>query len=242
MTTSVTNSSTVTNPYAILNGTSASSSTSSGSTVSPTSAQGIENQFLTLLTTQLQSQDPTNPMDNSAITSQMAQISQVTGMQNLNQTMQSLLSSQLSSQSLMAAGTIGGQALVSGNSLTWGGSGSAGVGAGVSLASAASQMAVTVKNAAGQTVDTINVSNPTSGMNTFTWDGTDGNGNVEPAGNYTFSATATATGTNGSATAVTATPYANQTIKAVSWDSSGNPQLVLSGGQTVAMSAVQQIS
>jgi flagellar basal-body rod modification protein FlgD len=175
-------------------------------------------------------------MDNSAITSQMAQISQVEGMQTMNTTMQTLLSSQLSSQSMMAATTIGRNALVSGNTLPWSGSGSALEG-GVSLAGAANNLTVSVKNAAGQTVDSFNVTSPQSGMNYFAWDGTNGNGTTEPAGNYSFSAQASNSGT-----AVSATPYSNQTIEAVSWDSSGNPQLQLSGGSTVSMSAVQQIS
>jgi flagellar basal-body rod modification protein FlgD len=94
-----------------------SSGTGSTNANTDTSAQGIQDRFLKLLVTQLQAQDPMNPMDNSQITSQMAQISQVSGMQTLNTAMQSLVQSQAANQSLMAATMIGKQALVPGNAL-----------------------------------------------------------------------------------------------------------------------------
>ena len=93
MTTSVSNNTNDPNynPYSVVNGTGSGSSSSSSSgasaSVDPNSAQAIQDRFLKLLTTQLTAQDPTNPMDNSQITSQMAQISSVTGLQNLNQSM-----------------------------------------------------------------------------------------------------------------------------------------------------------
>jgi flagellar basal-body rod modification protein FlgD len=242
------------NPFAILNGKPASGSTSAASSAAagassstsasnPQSAQAIQNEFLTLLTTQLQTQDPSNPMDNSQITSQMAQISQVAGTQTLEQSVQQLLQAQMSSQSLMASTTIGRQAMVAGNTLQWDANtaGTPVTGA-VSLASAAKNLSVTVQNAAGQTVDTLNVANPTAGMNAFSWNGTDSSGNKLPAGAYTFNATATTTSATGAATQVTVTPFSNQTIDAVSWDNTGATQLQLSGGSTVPLSSVQQIS
>ncbi|MBV8046984.1 MAG: flagellar hook capping protein [Paludibacterium sp.] len=232
------------NPYAILNGTNSNaSSTSSSSSTGTNTAQSIQNEFLTLLTTQLQSQDPSNPMQNSQITSQMAEISQVSGMQNLNSTMQSLLQSQLSSQSLIAASTVGHAALVAGSTLGWDAntSGNKTMGA-VSLASAAQQVTVSIQDSKGNTVRTLSLSDATAGMNSFAWDGKDSSGNVLPAGNYTFTAAATNPGSNGTSQSVTATDYNYKTIAAVSFTSSGAPQLVLSDGSTVQMSAVSQIS
>jgi len=211
-------------------------------TVDPTSAEGIQNEFLTLLTTQLQTQDPTNPMDNSQITSQMAQISQVTGTQNLNQTMKSMLQSQMSSQSLLAANTVGRQALVSGNSIAWDGNtkGEPVVGA-VSLAEAANKLSVTVANAQGQAVDSFEVEHPQVGMNAFSWDGTDASGKPQPAGSYTFNAVASQTGAK-DPVPVDAQIYANQRINGVSMDGSAQPQLILGNGKRIGLSDVQQIS
>jgi len=235
MTSSVNSS---TNPYAALNGTTSSvgsnSSVGAGSS-SATSAQDIQNQFLTLLVTQLQSQDPMNPMDNSQITSQMAQISQVSGMQTLNTAMQSLVQSQTANQSLMAATMIGKQALVPGNALNLT-SGSNVQGA-VNLSGAATNYTVSIKDANGNVVDTLAVNSPSSGLNSFEWDGKDANGNQLPTGKYTFSAAAT----SASSSAVTATPYANQTVTAVSW-ASGAAQLIMQDGSSVGLSGIAQLS
>jgi len=235
MTSSVNSS---TNPYAALNGSTSSSgtgSTTSTNSNTDTSAQGIQNRFLTLLVTQLQAQDPMNPMDNSQITSQMAQISQVSGMQTLNSAMQSLVQAQTANQSLMAASMIGKQALVPGNALAMT-SGSPVQGA-VNLSGAASSYAVSIKDANGNVVDTLSVKNPSTGLNSFSWDGKDANGNQLPSGNYTFSAQATSSST----TAVTATPYANQAVSAVSW-ASGSPQLIMKDGSSVSLSGIAQLS
>ena len=240
MTVSATGNNPLNNPFAVLNGSSGTATGSaSGNTVDPNSAQGIQNRFLALLTTQLKAQDPGNPMDNNQITSQMAQISQVTGMQTLNQTMQSLLRAQMSSQSLLAATTVGRQAMVAGNNLVSDGSHS--MAAGVSLAGNAQQLVITVQNASGQTVDAFQINNPQPGMNAFGWDGTDGNGKPLPAGQYTFSATASNVSAGGSVQVGSST-FVNKTISAVSWDSTGAPQLILSDGSKVGMSQVQQIS
>ena len=66
-----------------MNGT-ASSSSSSSSTSSATSGTDLQNTFLQLLIAQMQNQDPTNPMDSSQMTSQLAQINTVTGISQLN--------------------------------------------------------------------------------------------------------------------------------------------------------------
>ncbi|WP_293764546.1 flagellar hook capping FlgD N-terminal domain-containing protein [uncultured Aquitalea sp.] len=219
------------NAYSYLNGTSSASSGSSSS--STTSAQGIQDRFLKLLVAQLKAQDPSNPMDNSQITSQMAQISQVSGMQQLNTAMQSLVQSQAANQSMMAASMIGKEAMVPGNALTL--SGGAAVQGGVKLSDSVSDLSVSIKDANGNVVDTVNVKSPSAGYNAFEWDGKDSNGNALPDGKYTFSVS------TGSTSSVTATAYANQTVSAVSWVS-GSPQLIMKDGTKVALGDVAQLS
>ena len=58
-----------------------------------TKAEDQQTKFLTLLTTQLKNQDPLNPMDNAQMTSQLAQISTVDGIERLNATLASMMSS-----------------------------------------------------------------------------------------------------------------------------------------------------
>lgn len=92
--------SSVTNPYAAL-------SSSSSTTTTKTAAEEQQDRFLTLLVTQLKNQDPLNPMDNAEMTSQMAQMSTVSGIEKLNTTLNSLVDNIGTSQSMQAASMIG---------------------------------------------------------------------------------------------------------------------------------------
>src|SRR6266571_7724769 len=78
------------------------------------SVEADTNKFMTLLVTQLKNQDPLNPLDNAQITSQLAQLSTVTGVNNLNTTLESLKSSYQSSETLQATNMIGKGVLVPG--------------------------------------------------------------------------------------------------------------------------------
>ncbi|HTJ97596.1 MAG TPA: flagellar hook capping FlgD N-terminal domain-containing protein, partial [Rhodocyclaceae bacterium] len=85
-----------------------------------------QSRFLNLLTTQLKNQDPLNPMDNAQMTSQLAQISTVDGIERLNQTLTAMMSSSSTDQTLQAAALVGHGALVKGNNLALGTSGAIG--------------------------------------------------------------------------------------------------------------------
>lgn len=90
-----------------MNGTSSSSSTSNSSGLTDNSPDAIQNRFLTLLMAQMKNQDPNNPMDNSQLTSQMAQLSTVSGISQLNSTLATLMGNLNSSQALSSANMIG---------------------------------------------------------------------------------------------------------------------------------------
>src|SRR6478735_11728176 len=77
--------------------------------------EGLQDRFLKLLVTQMQNQDPLNPMDNAQVTTQLAQISTVSGVDKLNQTLNTMSSSFLAAQSLQASGLIGRSVLAPGN-------------------------------------------------------------------------------------------------------------------------------
>jgi flagellar basal-body rod modification protein FlgD len=223
------------NQTATTGSTTSGTSSTSSSLGNAASASDIQNQFLTLLVTQMQAQDPLNPMDNSQMTSQMAQISTVSGLQQLNATMNSVLQSQVANQAMMATQLVGSQVMVAGNNLTLGSSG--GAQGGVMLSGAAAAMTVTVQDSNGKVVDTVPVSSPQSGLNNFTWDGTDGNGNQLPAGNYTFTAKAV----DSTGAAVSATTYGNLAVTAVTWNQ-GVPLVVTSDGAQHALGDVIQLS
>src|SRR5512147_1078567 len=85
------------------------------SPTAPSTAASTEDRFLKLLVSQLKNQDPLNPLDNAQVTSQMAQLSTVTGIDKLNATLQALSSSMIASQSMQAASMIGHVVMVPGN-------------------------------------------------------------------------------------------------------------------------------
>ncbi|NDV13034.1 flagellar hook assembly protein FlgD [Crenobacter caeni] len=197
------------------------------------SAAGIQDRFLTLLMAQLKAQDPMNPMDNAQITSQMAQISTVTGMENMNQTMNMLLQSQFANQSMMAATLIGKQVMTDGNGLVLG-EGGKGAGA-VELAGPADKVKVTVSDKDGNVVRELSIDKPKLGINHFEWDGKDGNGEALPAGEYSFKVEASNAGV-----AVKSTALAFQQVNGVTWEQ-GIPMLMLANGKTTSLAEIVQI-
>ncbi len=185
--------------WAALNGGKGSTSSSSG-TSSDTSATGIQNQFLKLLTTQLQNQDPLNPLDNAQVTTQLAQISTVEGIQQLSTTLQSMLGNTQDSQTLQAAALVGRMVLVPGSSIAM--SGGATSYAGFDLSGAADKVTVTIKNSSGVAVRTLNLGSADAGSNMFSWDGKTDNGTTAADGAYTFTVAAVQGSNNVSATAL----------------------------------------
>ncbi len=174
--------------WAALNGSKNGASTSSASSSSDGGAAGIQNQFLKLLTTQLQNQDPLNPLDNSQMTSQLAQISSLQGIQQLNTTLQTMLGNTQDSQALQAAALVGRAVLVPGNGIPM--SGGATSYAGFDLAGAADKVTVTVKNSSGLAVRTLSLGSADAGTNMFSWDGKTDNGTTAADGSYTFTVAA----------------------------------------------------
>lgn len=163
--------------YASLNGKSA------GSTAAA-SQQEIQDRFLTLLVAQLKNQDPLNPLDNAQVTTQLSQISTVTGLEKLNTTLSNLFDIYDTGQSMQAAGMIGKLVLVPGDKIAL----SEGVAvAGVDLAASAGSVKVNVKDSAGKTVYTQDLGQRPAGSFAFVWDGSTDSGTKAPDGNYTFS-------------------------------------------------------
>lgn len=147
-------------------------------------AEDMQTRFLTLLTTQLKNQDPMNPSDSNQMTTQLSQISTVSGIEKLNASMDKLLASYSETQNMQAAAIIGKTVLTAGNLLELGAGGAVG---GVSLEGPAERVTVTIKDAAGNVVQTAELGSQTAGVMNFMWDGKSDAGATLPAGNYSFS-------------------------------------------------------
>lgn len=133
------------------------------------SVEADQDKFMTLLVTQMKNQDPLNPLDNAQVTSQLAQLSTVTGVNKLNATMESLKASYQSSETLQAANMIGHGVLVPGGNVTL--AGGKGI-LGVDLASPADNVKVIITDpTTGKDVDTIELGSQPAGTVPLAWDG-----------------------------------------------------------------------
>jgi flagellar basal-body rod modification protein FlgD len=136
--------------------------------------------FLKLLTTQLQTQDPTEPTDTNAMTQQMATFSQVAGITEMNQSLKSMLTTMDSSRFGDASGWIGRAALISGNVATQASNGAyAGQ---ITLPDDAKDVTLSLVNSAGETVYTKDLGAKTAGNVAWSWDGKDKDGNATADG------------------------------------------------------------
>jgi len=179
---------------AVQSATSAASTASAASTVAAASSTSsdIQDRFLKLLVSQLKNQDPLNPMDNAQLTSQLSQISTVTGIEKLNTSMQSLATSFTSAQSLQSAGLIGHTIYTDGNTLGFNGSTPA-LG-GINLSQSADNLKVNVLGPSGNVVRQIDLGAHQAGLVAFNWDGFSDSGANVAAGSYSFEIKATSGG------------------------------------------------
>ena len=152
-------------------------------TTTKSAVQESEDRFLKLLVTQMRNQDPLNPLDNAQVTSQMAQLSTVSGIEKLNTALQAMSSSFASSQSLQAAGMIGRSVLAPGSSLVLQGGAAAG---GFELKQSVDHAVVTIKGAAGNTLHSRDLGAQQAGNVMFQWDGVTDSGAKAANGTYTF--------------------------------------------------------
>ncbi len=214
-----------------INGTSSSSGTSS----TGSSSTDLQTTFLKLLVTQMQNQDPTNPMDSSQMTSQLAQINTVTGISQLNTTLTSLSSQLSAGQNAQASLLIGQNVLVPGSTTTVASGASSGFG--VSLDSSVSDLTVTIKNSSGEIVNTLDLGAQQAGTIPVAFRPVDSSGNTLADGTYTISASGTST--TGATT--TETTLSGAQVQSVIQQSGGGTGLLLNNGTTVDMTKVVAI-
>lgn len=211
----------------------AATTLTSSSSSSDTSAADLQSNFLTLLVTQLQNQDPTNPMDNSQLTSQLAQINTLSGIEKLNTTLGSISGQITSGQSLQASTLIGHGVMVDGSQILVGSSTTTPFG--VDLSQASTSTTATIKDASGAVIQTIDLGAQTAGVHTFQWDGKAADGTTVADGKYTVSiAAANATGQ------LVAQPLNYAYVSGVTTDSSG-AVLDLGTMGTTTLANVRQI-
>jgi flagellar basal-body rod modification protein FlgD len=202
--------------------------TSSPAAASASDATVTSDRFLKLLVAQMQNQDPLNPMDNAQVTSQMAQINTVTGIDKLNTTVQGLSTQFMQMQAVQGAALVGRDVIVAGNKLSVDATTGVGQG-GFELANAADAVKVEVLSPSGAVVQTLNLGAEGAGVHSFDWP----SGSATSASGLTFRVSATAGGV-----ATTVTPLMRDRVDAVS--TSGTTfNLELDSSGTVPYSAIK---
>ncbi|EZH79066.1 flagellar hook assembly protein FlgD [Ectopseudomonas composti] len=148
-----------------------------------------KNEFLNLLVAQLNNQNPLEPQGNGEFIAQLAQFSQVEGIEKLNTSMGSMLSSFQSSQALQASSLVGRKVIVPSEKAVVDTSES--FKASTVLPVSSSNVYVNVYDNSGSLVTRVNLGEQAAGNVSFIWDGKDSDGNVAPPGTYKFEAQAT---------------------------------------------------
>ncbi|MGH6679495.1 MAG: flagellar hook assembly protein FlgD [Bradyrhizobium sp.] len=223
----------------VVSGTTPTTTSSSPSGSSSAAANALASQqiagnfqsFLTLLTTQLQNQNPLDPLDTNQFTQQLVEFAGVQEQLNTNDSLATMVSLQQTAQSTQALTFVGKTAVVKGNtaaltnsSATWN----------LNLPNN-SNVNITIANSSGQTVFTKTVP-MAAGNQAFTWNGQGSDGTQWPDGQYTL--TATATDSSGKPTAVTT--QIQGVVSSV--DLTQSPPLLTINGQSYTVNQIQSIA
>jgi flagellar basal-body rod modification protein FlgD len=196
------------------------------------SAQALEQRFLALLVAQMKNQDPLNPLDNAQITSQLAQLNTVAGIERLNAAIGALAAGLSALQPAQAAALIGRRVLAPGNELALA-AGEARFG--VELAQPVERLVVAIEDATGRTVHTRDLGPHPAGLALLAWDGRDDAGTVLADGRYRFRVEA-----RSGAGTLEAVPLAIVPVTGVASGPAGM-EVVLEGGRAVALAQVRRI-
>jgi flagellar basal-body rod modification protein FlgD len=209
-----------------------SASTLFGATQSKSSVADTQDRFLSLLVAQMKNQDPLNPLDNAQVTSQMAQLSTVQGIETMNSNLEALAASLGTNQMSQAASLIGHGVLVPGDSVSPAELEDV---MGFDLSLPADKVTVSINDAKGNLVRKLDLGPREAGVNVLAWDGLTGNGEAAPAGKYSFTVDAVLDGK-----AVDNTALNLGIVNSVSQNSQG-VQLNLAGNKNASYAEVRQI-
>jgi flagellar basal-body rod modification protein FlgD len=193
-----------------------------------------QEQFLELMTAQLQNQDPFKPMESGDFLSQIAQFSTVEGIGDLNDSFSGLSQSLVSNQALQATNLVGRQVLAPTGvaALSQGGN----IRGNVELPAASGEVVVNVYDQAGQVVRRLELGSQAAGPVAFQWDGLKNDGQFASPGSYFISAEASIDGQFESVETLLASE-----VRSVTLSNSGGLLLDLDGIGSLDFSEVRQI-
>ncbi|MEZ5822716.1 MAG: flagellar hook capping FlgD N-terminal domain-containing protein [Xanthobacteraceae bacterium] len=219
-------------PTQVVSAAGTSTATSSSNNSSSNNTASIANNFqtfLTLLTTQLQHQNPLEPLDTNQFTAQLVQFAGIEQQMRQNEQLASLIAIEKSAQSTQALVYVGNTVAVDGSKAKFDGSATWNLNAPQDT-----NATITITNSAGQTVYSGNYSLQ-QGNASFVWDGKGNDGTQWPQGTYTLSAT----GKDSSGNNVAITTEIQGVVDSV--DLTASPPLLSIGGQTYTTDQIKRV-
>jgi flagellar basal-body rod modification protein FlgD len=214
----------------------ASSDTSTVTTTDSSSATDLTAEdFLTLLLTEIQYQDPTEPLDNAEMISQLTGYSQLDELTSINEQMESIADAVTSSSATNGLDYIGKSVEAEGDSIVKNEDDISSLS--FTLGDDAASVTINIYDANGKIVNTVSMSDLDEGSYTFDWDGTDADG--ESADDGTYSVAVTAQDSDGDSVDVTTTTSGVVTGLQITSD---GVILVLEDGRTVNMADVTSVT
>lgn len=194
-----------------------------------------KNDFLKLLTTQMQAQDPLNPMDNTEFVAQLTQFTSLERLENMSSTMEQVAMSTAANTSAQMVSFIGKDVSVASDKVSLGEDGAKPVT--LDLAAEAETTQITIRDDAGRVVRTVELGRQSAGEQEWTWDGKSDDGAPLEPGTYTFEVKAR----DAEEATVAVSTRTQHEVQGVTFEG-GYPQLVLEGDTRVGLGDVHRVS
>lgn len=207
--------------------------TTAASTAMKQSIGMDKDDFLKLFMTQLQHQDPLNPMDGTQFMTQLAQITQVEQAYNTNSNLQNILNALNGSSALAAASFMGKDVTATSSQVSLKDGEQPQIR--YSVPKAATQVTLDIKNSSGMTVRTLTQGETAAGTASLVWDGKDNSGTQLPAGTYTVAVK----GVDASGSSFSCTPQIAGTVNGVNM--SGASTTITVGGVEIPISSILSV-
>lgn len=194
-----------------------------------------QSEFLKLMITQLNHQDPLKPMESGEFYTQIAQFSTVAGIQDLQASFQQVATAMYSGQALQASTMVGRDVLVSSSAASVAAGG--GISGVVEVPVSTSQVGVSIYDQAGQLVRRMTLGDQAAGQSAFAWDGRNTGGDPVVSGVYFIEADILYEGQ-----AVAVETLVSSRVESVTMARDGQGiMLNLSSGDRAALADIKQI-
>lgn len=191
--------------------------------------------FLRLLTTQMQAQDPLNPMDNTEFVAQLTQFTSLERLENMSGSMEQVALSTAANTSAQMVSFIGKDVTVVSNNVTLGEDGAGEVT--LDYAEPAASTEITIRDEDGRVVRTVSLDRQEAGERAWRWDGMSDDGAPLEPGTYSFEVKAT----SDEDAPVRVSARAKHRVQGVTFEG-GIPQLVLGEETRVGLGDIHSVS